>query len=109
LTSTAANDSDGPKVQALAGALLDEVRLVPEVVAGVASSFVDARTRTALCERITATLQAYMGSAERVIGRSSNSSYVLIFMGNAQLAFDRFSKEGARLTSIVEQEKLDVV
>jgi hypothetical protein len=30
-------------------------------------------------------------------------------MGNAQLAFDRFSKEGARLTSIVEQEKLDVV
>jgi len=109
LTSVAANDSDAAKAKALAAALKREVSGIDAAFATVAQNIGDdpelAGARTAMAK----TLHDYAAAAGQVIDMSGNASYALIFMNNAQDAFDAFAREEAELGAAVDAQKAALI
>ena len=109
LTSIAANDSDAAKAKALGDALRHEIGGIDTAFAAMAASIAGDPAREQLRDAMAKTLKDYAGAAGQVIDMSSNASYALIFMNNAQQAFDAFAKEQAELDANVDREKTALV
>ena len=65
--------------------------------------------REKLRDDMAKTVKDYAGAAGQVIDMSSNSAYALVFMANAQQAFDTFTQQQAQLSAKVEKEKEGLV
>ena len=109
LTSIGANDSDAAKAKAMGDALQKEVAGIDGTLRTMAASVGGDPAREKLRDAMGKTLKDYADAANQVIGMSSNSSYALIFMNNAQQAFDAFAKEQAELDANVDREKTALV
>jgi methyl-accepting chemotaxis protein len=109
LTSIGANDSDAAKAKAMGDALQKDIAGIDVAFRAMADSIAGNPAREQLRDAMAKTLKDYADAANQVIGMSSNSSYALIFMNNAQQAFDTFAKEEAELDANVDREKTELV
>jgi methyl-accepting chemotaxis protein len=109
LTSVASNDSDAAKAKTLADALRQEIATIDPAFRTMAASTGGDGPRAALRDAMAKTLKDYVGAAGQVIDMSGNASYALIFMNNAQQAFDDFAKEQVQLAASVAKEKTALV
>jgi methyl-accepting chemotaxis protein len=109
LTSVAANDSNAAKVKALGEDLKHQIGRIDDSFGAMSDTLAGDPAAAKARDAMAKTLKDYAGAAKQVVDMSSNSSYALIFMNNAQQAFDVFVQEEAELDAIVSQEKSDLV
>ena len=109
LTSVAANDSDAAKAQTLGTTLRDDLGNIDKAFGDVEATIDEHDGLVPLRDQMAKTLKDYADAARQVIDMSSNSSYALIFMNQAQDAFDRFTKQQAQLTTAARDERTKVV
>jgi methyl-accepting chemotaxis protein len=109
LTSEAANDSNAAKAKAVADELTQEIGGVHADFAEMSASVAGDPAREKLRDAIGKNLKDYTDASQQVIAMASNPGYALIFMNNAQQAFNAFSKAETELESVVGKEKSTLV
>jgi methyl-accepting chemotaxis protein len=109
LTSIAANDSDAAKAQTLGKALSDELAKLQPNFLELAAQLDNDPAMARFKDGMAKTLKTYTDAAGQVVAMSGNSAYALIFMNQAQQAFDQFSQQQDELTAAAQAEKTQLV